>query len=130
MSLISTMEVLLKRPLVNEEVANLADFQRLYSIGDDDPLIVVLAMMARSQIMVSTLPDLLQQKATETIELHRLVLREQSTLIAKELITTLAQNIESANVDWKVRWLRYVACFVCGAIAAAIVFIALRMLGR
>lgn len=119
MSLVATVEALMKRPLTVEEMENLADFQRINGIDDSDPLLVVLALMAKSQLAVESLPALLQQKAIETIELHRQTLREQSTLIAKELITALAQNIESANVDWKARWLRYAGCFVGGAMMAA-----------
>lgn len=117
--LVSTLETLMKRPLTPEETSNIAEFQRVNEIDDTDPLLVVLALMAKNQLIVEALPELLQQKALETIELHRQALREQSTLIAKDLITVLAQNIESANVDWKVRWLRYAGCFVAGALFAA-----------
>jgi hypothetical protein len=124
MSLVSTVEALQKRPCTPEEISNLAELQNLYRISDDDPLIVVLALMARSQLMVGTLPDLLQQKAIETIELHRTVLREQSVLISKELITTIAQNIQSMSVGWKVGWIRYASFFVAGMVTSALVFLA------
>lgn len=117
--LVANLEILMKRPLTPEEINNLAEFQRLNEVDDTDPLLIVYALMAKSQLIIDTLPELLQQKALETIELHRQTLREQSTLIAKDLITVLAQNIESANVDWKVRWLRYAGCFVGGALFAA-----------
>lgn len=116
MKLVQTIEGLLKRPLKAEEVAQLADFQRTYAIDDDDPLLVVLAMMAQSQLIVQAVPELLQQKAEETIELHRTLLREQSVLIAKDLINTLGTEIQKANRGWRELWLRYLAFFVGGAI--------------
>lgn len=116
MSLAANVEVICKRKLTPEEVASFAHFQQFYDIPDSDPMIVVLAMLATSQLAVEKAPDILQQKVSETIELHRTVLREQSVLIAKELITTVAQLIEEANVDWKVRWLRYAGCFIGGAV--------------
>lgn len=130
MSLVKNVESILGRTLSPEEVTNLANFQRFHNVDDDDPLIVVLALMAKSQLMLESLPNLLQQKAVETIELHQQTLREQSTLIAKELITTVAQNIEAANrleaakrlkeakLDWRLRGLAYAGIFIAGAIVA------------
>jgi len=120
MKLLQAMEVLQKRPLTATEAAQLSDFQRLYLIDDDDPLIVVLALMAQSQLSVQTLPDLLQQKAIETIELHRTLLREQSVVIAKELIHTLSGQIRDANRTWQSRWSRYLGFFLGGAITMEI----------
>lgn len=121
--LVSTLETLMKRPLTPEEIGNMAEFQRLNEIDDTDPLLVVLAMMAKNQLIVEALPELLQQKALETIELHRQTLRDQSTLIAKDLITAIAQNIESAAIE---RWIRYTGCFVGGAVFAALMLAILR----
>lgn len=120
MNLKQAMEVLQKRPLSAEEAALLSEFQRLYSIDDDDPLIVVLALMAQSQLLVQTLPDLLQQKAIETIELHRTLLRDQAVVIAKELIQTLSGQIQSANQTWQARWTRYLGFFIGGAISMGV----------
>lgn len=120
MSLVSAVEALQRRPLTQEERTNLADLQSIHHIHDDDPLIVVLALMARSQLLVGTLPELLQQKAIETIELHRTTLREQSVLISKELISTVAQNIQAANLGWRVGLVRYAMCFVAGMIFCAL----------
>lgn len=123
MSLTSVVEALQKRPLTVEEVSNLNEFQQMFDIDDDDPLIVVLAMMARSQLIVETVPQLLQQKVTETIELHRNVLREQAGLIAKELIAELSHQIQSANTSWKSRWTRYAVCVAGGALFAIVVLV-------
>ena len=121
--LVSTLEALMKRPLTPEEIGNMAEFQSMNGNHDTDPLLVVLAMMAKNQLIVEALPELLQQKALETIELHRQTLRDQSTLIAKDLITAIAQNIESAAIT---RWIRYTGCFVGGAVFAALMLAILR----
>lgn len=122
MSLVSTIEALQKRTLTTEEAACLNDFQQFFHLDDDDPLMVVLALMARSQLIVETVPNLLQQKVNETIELHRTVLRDQAVLISKELIGNLTQHIQAANADWKGRWIRYVSCFAAGVLASALGF--------
>ncbi|RWA45681.1 hypothetical protein AU476_01210 [Cupriavidus sp. UYMSc13B] len=57
MTLINAVEALKKQPLTAEEVAKLQEFQRQFNLDDDDPIIVVLAMMARSQMIIETAPD-------------------------------------------------------------------------
>lgn len=119
MSLVTTIEALQKRPLTTAEVSTLNEFQQSFKIDDDDPLLVVLALMARSQILIDSVPNLLQQKVAETIELHRLVLRDQAVLIAKELIATLAEDIGKATSKNQNRWGLYIACFVGGMVCYA-----------
>lgn len=119
MSLISIIETLQKRSVTPDEAANLREFQKIFDIDDDDPLLVVLALMARSQLIVEQLPNLLQQKANETIELHRLVLRDQAVLISKELISALSHQIEAANTSGKTRWLMFLAWFGAGLTVAS-----------
>lgn len=131
MSLITVIEKLQKKPLSALEAAPILEFQKEFEIDDDDPLIVVLALMARSQLILENVPNLLQQKVTETIELHRTVLRDQAVLISKELIKELAQHIEHVNskelarqIDlvnksWKLRTTRFASYFGCGMMTAA-----------
>ena len=130
MSLSSIVESLQKRPLTPEESASLNEFQQEFDIDDDDPLLVVLAMMARSQLIVETAPKVLQQKVNETIELHRTVLREQALLIAKELIQELSQQIQRANAGWKKQWLSFFLVFVGGAFFAFVLMTALKSILR
>jgi len=108
-SLISAVEALKKSPLTPEEVATLQEFQRQFDLDDDDPLNVVLALMARSQMIVETAPGLLQKKVTETIELHRTNLRDQAVLIAKDLVgevSTAMVNKQKSLMDvWRQRTL-------------------------
>lgn len=103
---------LLNRPLTAEEITGLNNFKGRYDIDDSDPLAIVLALVGANTVLMNSMPNLLQQKATETIELHRTTLREQSTIIAKELIGTLSSNITGANASYKVLsvW------FACGSV--------------
>ena len=68
MSLVSIVEKLQNKPLSADDAKALNEFQRTFNIDDDDPLMVVLAMMARSQILVESVPNLLQQKTKEIID--------------------------------------------------------------
>lgn len=123
MSLITTIEALQKKPVTPEEAASLNEFQRHFSIDDDDPLIVVLAMMARSQGILELVPNLLQQKANETIELHQIVLRKQAGVIAQELISDVAVLVREASKPWKNMWKWYAGAFLAGVATATILFV-------
>lgn len=125
MSLVESVKKILGRELTIEEVSNLSNFQKYHEVDDSDPLVVVLALVGANTVLINSLPNLLQQKANETIELHRRTLMEQSTIIAKDLITTIAHNIIVEH--WKKQLITYGAIFVGGAISA-IVF--LRVFGH
>jgi len=122
MSLVSTIEALQKRPLTAEEINNIGDLQSIYQINDSDPLVIVLALMARSQLVVSTMPELLQQKVDHTIELHRTLLMEQSSLVSKQLILSIAQNLKVQGIGWRAGAARYAGAFVAGMVVATILF--------
>lgn len=106
---------LLNRSLTVEEITGLNNFKGRYDIDDSDPLAIVLALVGANTVLMNSMPNLLQQKASETIELHRTTLREQSTIIAKELIGTLSSNISGANASYKALafW------FSCGTVFGA-----------
>lgn len=123
MSLVSTIESLQGRPLSKEETASLAAFQKHFHIDDDDPLIAVLAMMARSQLILESAPELLQQKVRVTIELHQQVLREQAVLISKELIEDLSQHIAGANALRRGKWIPFAAGVLVGIVVVAGIFV-------
>lgn len=93
MSLVTSVEAIYKRPLTTGEVQQLSDFQRQFEVADDDPVIVVLAMLAHAQVSLDAAPKLLQQKVDETIELHRIALREQAVIVAKDLIGDVAKQL-------------------------------------
>ena len=125
--LLQNVAILLNRDLTNEEITSLSNFQRINQIDDNDPLITVLALMARSHLIMGTLPVQLQQMVKETIDLHQRTLREQSTLIAKELVLTVAQDIQAAHTDWKTRWIRYGFAYAAGAVTTAILIETFRL---
>lgn len=120
-SLLTTVEALQKRPLTASEAESLNEFQRTFQIANDDPLIVVLALLASNQIAFDRAPELLRQKVNETIELHRVVLREQSVLIAKELIVDLGRELQLLVGTARQRWFRYIGFFAAGTAAGIVV---------
>lgn len=133
LSLVQSVKMLMgreQRELSPEEIKSLGDFQRAHQVDDSDPLILVYALMAKNQVVADTLPNLLQQKITETIEMHRQTLREQSTVIAKELITAIALDIEAVNVNVKTRWTRYAIAFLAGLVMGAAIIGTLWLLKR
>jgi hypothetical protein len=115
MSLVSIVEALQKRPLTTEETGTLNEFQQFFKIDDEDPLMVVLALMARSQLIVETVPGLLQQKVDATIELHRMALREQAVLVAKELVSSVASELQMVGKN-KTVWWQYAGFFFSGVV--------------
>ncbi len=116
MNLADTIESLEGRKLTGPERDALHRFENTYDIAEDDPLIVVLAMMAKNQLTAEQLPDLMQQKAKETIELHQQTLREQSTLIAKELVVSIGNMVAGSAVGFKLRVAQFAGCFMGGFI--------------
>ncbi|CAG0992589.1 hypothetical protein RHDC4_02605 [Rhodocyclaceae bacterium] len=121
MNLADTMEQLYNRPLTAEERTVAHRFQDMFEVADGDPLIVVIAMMAKSQMVAETLPDLLLQKAKETIELHQQTLRDQSTLIAKELIVSVGNLAAETAVGRKLRVAWIALAFTGGFILGGLV---------
>lgn len=122
-TLAQQVEMLAKRALSPEEVKMLVEYQRLYSIDDEDPLNVVLAIMVRSQLLLDSAPDLLQQKVNETIELHRMALRDQAVLIAKDLIANLAAEMQAQSKTGLQAWKHYLGFFAGGMAFMAIVLL-------
>ena len=121
MSLASNVESLIRRKLTADEAMRMSDFQSLFNIANDDPIIVVLAMMAMNQIAADDLPEQLRKHAIETIELHRIVLQEQTLLISKELITTIAGKVKIAGLGVQAALVRYAGFFVAGVIVGMLI---------
>jgi hypothetical protein len=135
--LLENIKLLVGRELDPKEIASYTKFQQLNQIDDGDPLITVLALMARSHLMMDTLPEQLADTARKTIELHQQTLREQSTLIAKDLVQSVAQSIQAAaqaaqaaDTSWKTRWIRYGVAFGAGSVATAVLIESIRLATR
>ena len=125
MNLVETIQKLQKTPLTPEQVTTMHELQKFYDINDSDPLIVVLALMAQSQLILESVPNQMKKMVAETIELHRTNLRDQSVHIAKDLILALTPQIESVNEDWKLRVGRYIGFFMGGmAVATGCIWLA------
>lgn len=123
MTITERVSKLLRRQLTLEEVNSLVNFQNSYEIDDSDPLAVVLALVGANTLLISSLPNLLQQKADETIELHRRTLMDQSTIIAKELIVTISKNIAHENASLKIRGAWFLGGSLLGCVISAIVIL-------
>lgn len=129
MSLESIIESLQKRSLTKEEATSIGEFKSHFNIDDEDPLVVVLALMARSQLILESMPNALEKKANETIELHRMALRDQSVLIAKELISVLAENLDKKNIKHSINWLLYAGLFVGGSMFTLMIKLLIKFVG-
>lgn len=126
MSLADNLETLFARPLTPEERSAVHRLENQFELAEDDPLNVVLAMMAKNQMLIDDLPERLRQKALEAIELHQQTLREQSTLIAKELIVSVANLVAESAVGRKLRiaWvgLAFTSGFIVGGLVVRFIF--------
>lgn len=129
MSLEKIIESLQKRPLTKDEATSISEFKTHFNIDEEDPLVVVLALMARSQLILESMPSNLEKKANETIELHRMALRDQSVLIAKELIAVIAENMDKGALKKGPNWLLYSGLFVGGALFTLALKIVFKFVG-
>ncbi|WP_304350780.1 hypothetical protein [Comamonas testosteroni] len=123
MSLVTTLEALQKSPLSAEDANKVREFQNQFQIDDEDPLVVVLALMMKSQLIIDSAPDLLQQKVIETIELHKTNLREQAVLSAKELVSDIAATLLHQQKNLAVVWRLRLMWAGIGAGAASVLFV-------
>ncbi|HEY0843421.1 hypothetical protein [Methylotenera sp.] len=125
MNLKNNIETILGRPLTSDELNNINQFKNQFSIDEDDPLIVVLALVGANKILIEEMPKLLQQKANETIDLHRQTLITQSALIAKDLIHVVASSIDSSKSPIQ-RATPYLISFFLGGLSLAIALVLVR----
>ena len=126
MSLENAVEVLARRPLTVEEINSLNLFQKMNGIDDSDPLIVVLAYMARSHLMLEQLPAEMNKMVNESTEYHRNTLRDQSSLVAKDLVSSIALGLEKSNKYRKFDFFSHLLAFTAGALLTALLVMLLR----
>lgn len=127
--LVDAVTVLRGRDLTPEESKKLAKFQEQQSIGDDDPVVAILALLGVHKILIEEIPDRIKKASQDAITVHEQTLREQSTIIAKELLLALTRSINDAaraQRTWRDRAVEYalvalIAVLVggCGAWLAA-----------
>lgn len=119
----STVETLLGRKLTAEESQVLIRLRDQYGYDDSDPLVVVLAMLGAHKILAEELPKKITDAAKETIELHRLLLREQASVVAKDLVGALAGTIHnSRDIRFRDRFLG----FACGITIVLVILAAIK----
>lgn len=108
--LVGAVAVLCGRDLTAEESQKLAKFQDQQSIGDDDPIVAILALLGVHKILIEEIPERIKKASQDAITVHEQTLREQSTIVAKELLITLARSINDAaraQRTWRDRAVEY-----------------------
>ena len=123
MNLVETLEALNKAPLTTAEAASVREFQTQFQIDDDDPLVIVLAIMIRSQLILGSAPDVMKKMVMETTELHRTSLREQAALSCKEIVGDVASALLSQQSKMAVVWRLRLIWAGLGAGAATLLFV-------
>lgn len=124
MRLIDAVTQLLGRSLTPEESNGLAQLQQAYGLDDADPIVIVLGMIGANKILMESLPDALQQKSMQMIELHRQTLVEQSKYMSRVLVSTIAEDLQQTNRIYNQRWILSLLFFMGGIVTAAILFAA------
>lgn len=115
MSLLDSIQAIKQRPLTAEEVSHINNFSRMHDIDESDPLVVIMAYLASAQMTYDQMPAQMEKSVRETIELHRTTLREQSMLIAKDLVGNIAQTLEQQSKYKKALIINYLGFFIGGA---------------
>ena len=112
---------LVGRELRPDERQMLLNLRDQYGYDDSDPLVVVLAMMGAYTIVAKEIPDKIREASKSIIETHALVLREQSMVVAKDLVGSIASTIHSEGRKRKDRWLDGLIGGIIGALLVAFV---------
>lgn len=102
-SMEAAAERIVGRPLTGDERKMFIELRDQYGYDDTDPLVPVLAMLGAFTLLVKELPDEIRKAAAETIELHRVGMREQTALIAKETVSVVAEQILATGRSWRGR---------------------------
>jgi hypothetical protein len=88
--LVASVEKILRRALTAEEVQHWNSIQDQYGIADDDPLVVLLTVLALHQHLFNDLPKRIQEATDKAIAVHRTTLEEQATIVSKALLAKLS----------------------------------------
>lgn len=88
--LVAIVERLLQRPLSGTEVQHWNSIQDQYGIADDDPLVIVLTLLALHQHLFNDLPKKVIEATEKAIAIHRTTLDDQATIVAKGMLVKLA----------------------------------------
>lgn len=124
MSLVSAVQDFVGHELTGAEATSLAQLQQAYNLDDEDPIIVVLAMLGANRVMLEEAPHALKNVSMQMIELHRQTLLEQSKYTVKSLISVVAQELNETNKTYQKMWAIGVTALLSGClIGAGIVYL-------
>lgn len=125
----SAITSIVGRSLTDPERKMLMRLRDQYGYDDNDPLVVVLAMMGAYQIMTEEIPLKLAAAAKETIEVHQQTLRNQSMIVAKDLVGTIAGLIHASSRSLQNRTIDVLIGCGIGALVTVIIGVALKKFG-
>lgn len=86
-----------------------------WGYSNDDPIVVVLALTGGLTVIAKDIPAQIQAASDKIIETHATVLRNQSNLIAKEMVGTIAELVHNAGRTRMRRIGEAVACAIAGS---------------
>lgn len=129
LSMESAIAKIVGRILTDEERHMLMVLRDQYGYNDDDPLVVVLAMTGAIKIMAEEIPGKLAAAARETIELHQQTLRNQSMIVARDVVASVAEIIHSASRSRKDRVIDALIGGGVGVLLSMVAFVILKKLG-
>ncbi|WP_207002583.1 hypothetical protein [Trinickia mobilis] len=88
--LVAAVERLLGRSLTKDEAVHWEKIQDTYGVSDDDPLVMVIVLLAVHQHLFNDVPAKINEAVDKAIAVHRTTLEDQATIVAKGLISQLA----------------------------------------
>lgn len=112
----SSVERMVGRPLTKDELQMLIRLRDDWGYSNDDPIVVVLALTGGLTLIANDIPARIQAASDKIIETHATVLRNQSNLIAKEMVGTIAELVHNAGRSRLRRLGEAAACVVAGGI--------------
>ncbi len=126
MNLVDAIKSLLGRDLSEADMKDIAQYQKVFEISDEDPIVVVLAIISAYKIAIQSMLDEWEKKIVVLIELHRQTLQEQSSFVAKDLIITVGNLVANTNIGIKYRRAMMAVVFFGGMLAGGVVALVLR----
>lgn len=114
------------RDLSADERQMLVTLRDDYGYDDTDPIVPFLSMLGAHMVLTKDIPEKIMTASQKIIETHAVVLREQSMVVAKDLVGNLVGIIHTADRTRKDRWIDGLVGAVVGVAISAIGFYFLR----
>jgi hypothetical protein len=87
--LITAVEKLIGRSASKDEAIYWQRIQDTYGVSDDDPLVMVVVLLAVHQHLFNDLPAKINDATDRALTIHRTTLEDQATIVAKGLLEKL-----------------------------------------